>query len=106
MARVYPGTRYDADSLEGYVNASLLVSALEQIEGEVTHEKLMQKVIDVSRQDYLGLNLRYNPKTLTLSQDIWLNIKAGKPWIKLDKQDLNHKLLRDHTLRQSLIGVK
>ena len=62
MTRVYPGARLDADSLEGYINASLLIAALEKIEGAVTHEKLMKHINTRIGEEILIRSYKYSLK--------------------------------------------
>lgn len=81
MDRQYPGARLDVDSLEGYINASLLIDALQGVEGPFTQEKLLAKLKEAGQGNYRGLGLKFNPLTRQLSEDVWIDA-GSEYWVK------------------------
>ena len=68
------------DSLEGYINASVLIDALKSIKGPVTQEALIEKIEGLKDYPYKGLTLNFNPETRELLSDVWIDTGVG-PWI-------------------------
>lgn len=80
MAREYPDVRLDVDSLEGYINASILLYLLESIDRPYTHEKIIQAARKINNLNFKGLILNFDPQTQSLSKDVWLDLGDGE-WI-------------------------
>lgn len=80
MAREYPDVRLDVDSLEGYINASILLYLLESIERPYTHEKVLQAARKINHLNFKGLILNFDPQAQSLSKNVWLDLGDGD-WI-------------------------
>ncbi|MBX9621656.1 MAG: ABC transporter substrate-binding protein [Alphaproteobacteria bacterium] len=80
MAREYPDVRLDVDSLEGYINASILLYILESIDRPYSHEKILQVVQKIKNLNFKGLILNFDPQTQSLSKNVWLDLGDGE-WI-------------------------
>ncbi|MEN8237369.1 MAG: ABC transporter substrate-binding protein [Pseudomonadota bacterium] len=82
ISQEYPGTRYDADSLEGYIIASLLVNALTKLPLPITKQDIITEFEKLKSYDFKGLHLDFNPKTREFSKDVWLD--TGKDvWLHM-----------------------
>lgn len=77
MQREYPDVHLDVDSLEGYINASIFLYILESIERPYTHEKIMQAAQNIKNLNFKGLILNFDPHTLSLSKNVWLDLGDG-----------------------------
>lgn len=82
LSNEYPGTRYDADSLEGYIIASLLVYVLERLESPITKEKIISELERLQKHDFNGLQLDFNHQTREFSKDVWLDT-GKKNWLQM-----------------------
>lgn len=80
MAREYPDVCLDVDSLEGYINASILLYLLESIDKPYTHEKILQAARKINNLNFKGLILNFDPQTQSLSKNVWLDLGIGE-WI-------------------------
>ncbi len=81
MKREYPRAYFDVDSLEGYINASILLDVLKNIPFPYTHKKIIQKIEQIKNKKFKGLDLDFNPVTRELSENIWLDLGDGS-WIQ------------------------
>ncbi len=70
----------DANTFEGYVNGALLVYLLEQIEGEITTDKLIKSAENIKDVDFQGIKLNFDPKSRVLSQQSWIDFGTGENW--------------------------
>lgn len=80
MMREYPLVRFDVDSLEGYINASILLHVLKHIDPPYTHGKIMQQLEELHHEEFKGLMLNFDPETRCFSKDVWLDLGDGT-WI-------------------------
>lgn len=80
MAREYPDVRLDVDSLEGYINASILLYLLGSIDRPYTHEKILAAARKINNLNFKGLILNFDTKTQSLSKNVWLDLGDGE-WI-------------------------
>ncbi len=69
-----------ANAFEGYVNGALLVYLLEQIEGEVTADKLIKAAENIKNVDFNGIKLNFDPKSRVLSHQSWIDFGTGEDW--------------------------
>ncbi|MDP1723690.1 MAG: ABC transporter substrate-binding protein [Alphaproteobacteria bacterium] len=81
MQKEYSGIRMDADSLEGYINASIFVEILDKIEGPITPQKILEYGKSLKNFNFKGLNLNYDAKRFCFSNEIWLDLGKDK-WIQ------------------------
>ena len=81
MQKEYPGIRMDADSLEGYINASIFIEILDKIEGPITPQKILEYGKSLKNFNFKGLNLNYDAKRFCFSNEIWLDVGKDK-WIQ------------------------
>ena len=82
LSQEYPGTRYDADSLEGYIIASLLVNALTRLPSPITKQDIITEFEKLKSYDFKGLQLHFDPQTRGFSKDVWLD--TGKAvWLQM-----------------------
>ncbi len=84
MQKEYPDIRYDVDSLEGYINTSILLDVLERIDRPYTPQKIIQEIEKMKKRDFKGLKLNFDPKTRSLSKNVWLDLGNGD-WILSEK---------------------
>lgn len=80
LEKTYPGAHPDVDSLEGYINTSLIIEVLKSIPEPITKEKIVDAMKILNARDFKGLKLRFSPQTRELSQDVWLDTGAEE-WI-------------------------
>jgi ABC-type branched-subunit amino acid transport system substrate-binding protein len=66
----------DGDSLEGYINASILIEILKKIDEPITHEKIIGAAESFSKFNLGGITLNFEPESRSLAQAIWLDIGA------------------------------
>jgi len=71
------GASIDPIPLQAYVGGSLLVDILKKIEGEVTKEKIMEKIEALQDYDFKGLKLNFDPQTRELRNDVWIDTGAS-----------------------------
>lgn len=77
MQSEYPDIHLDVDSLEGYINASILIYILESIDRPYTHKKIIQAAKKIKNQNFKGLILNFDPNTQSLSTNVWLDLGNG-----------------------------
>ncbi len=65
--------RKDVKSLEGFIDASILIEILKKIEGPVTKEKIIEIAESFNNYDLGGIQLTFQPETRQLSTQIWLD---------------------------------
>ncbi|ARN85139.1 ABC transporter substrate-binding protein [Candidatus Nucleicultrix amoebiphila] len=83
MQRVYPGTLYDTDSLEGYINTSLLIEVLKNLPSPLNLDKIIASFEAMKNTPFKGLSLDFNPETRELSKNVWLDV-GKKDWILIE----------------------
>ena len=83
MKKYYPGILHDPDSLEGYINASLLIEAMKNISPPYTENKILKQLESFEEKDFEGLKLKFDPKSRSYSQDVSLDVSGKKEWIKM-----------------------
>jgi ABC-type branched-subunit amino acid transport system substrate-binding protein len=66
--------------LEGYISASLMIEILRKIDGDITHEKILEVANAMKNYDYKGMILNFNPQTRELAHYFWIETGAGE-WI-------------------------
>ncbi|MBA3752470.1 hypothetical protein H0X06_06840 [Candidatus Dependentiae bacterium] len=81
MKRHNPDGRLSPDSLEGYINASVLIDVLHTINKPFTNEILIKKLEAIKNYPYKGLMLNFNPETRELLKDVWIDPEFGSEWI-------------------------
>lgn len=82
LSLVYPGSRVDVDSLEGYVNASILIDIIAHIPEPITLDKIIAKAEEMHGYDFKGLKLNFDPVTRELSRQVWIDPGRGD-WIPM-----------------------
>jgi branched-chain amino acid transport system substrate-binding protein len=78
MAQQYPGVSYDSDSLESFINASILMKALENLTPPYTPSKVIESVKSFKKVKFKGLSLTYDEENFGFSKDIWLDLGRGE----------------------------
>lgn len=78
MDQQYPGISYDTDSLEGYINASILMKALENMPFPYTPSKVVDSLKSFKDVKFKGLTLTYDKEIFGFSKDIWLDLGHGE----------------------------
>ena len=78
MNQVYPDASYDTDSLEAYINASILINVLEILEPPYIPHKVISFIKSLKDYQFKDLNLTYDEKIFGFSKDIWLDIGEGE----------------------------
>ena len=61
-------------SLEGYMVGRMAIMALEQVEGEITREKLIQAIAQTGGFDLGGVTLTYGPGDTQGMDDVFLTV--------------------------------
>ncbi|HJM69192.1 MAG TPA: ABC transporter substrate-binding protein [Candidatus Babeliales bacterium] len=67
----------DLYSLEGYLAGALLIDALKKVSGPITHDKVIKNLEAIDTKDITGFQLKFNPQTRELSDQLWLVTDAG-----------------------------
>jgi len=81
MAKFLPLRELSQYSLEGYVVGSLVVSALKKLKPPYQLGKLMQFFEKLTKKDFGGLKIHFNPETRELSSTVWINTgNAAEDW--------------------------
>ena len=89
MELIYPGSRFDVDSLEGYVNASILIDMIAHIPEPITLDKIIANAEQMHAYDFQGLQLNFDPITRELSRQVWVDPSHGD-WIPMsDGQEVS-----------------
>lgn len=73
---------YDVFSLEAYIATSILIDALEKIEGPITREKIMHQIELIKNYDFKGLHLSFNPLHRDLLNTVWIETGDNSEWIE------------------------
>lgn len=73
-------TPLSEDSLEGYINVSILVDVLNKIEGPVTKEKIIAEIEKIKNYNFKGLYLNFDSHTRELFKSVWIDI-GNDEWI-------------------------
>lgn len=81
LAYIYPGARTDVDSLEGYINTSILIDIITKIPEPVTLDKIVQTAEGLATYPFKGLTLDFKSTTRELSHKIWIDTGKGH-WIE------------------------
>lgn len=89
MKKIYPGIAFDADSLESYINTSLLIKILQGIDGKVTLDKVNNYLKTIKNVNFRGLQLNFDEETRTFNRNVWLDLGNG-PWILYRHTPLTH----------------
>lgn len=84
--RVYPSARYDADSLEGYINVSILIDVLQKVEPPYTMDKIIHEIESMKSYSFHGLTLNFDPATRELSKQVWIDT-GQKHWISVNSDE-------------------
>lgn len=73
MTRYFPLRELSQYSLEGYIAGSIFVSALKQLEAPYTVGKIVSFFEGLSKKDFGGFKINFNPTTRELSSRVWIN---------------------------------
>lgn len=74
------GINISSNCLEGYINGSLIIDAINKITPPITGEKIIQHFENMKNYNYKGLKLTFNPENRSLSQPVWLK-NEDNVWI-------------------------
>lgn len=88
IKRIYPGARYDVDSLEGYINASILIDVLQKMDPPYSTDKIIQAIEAMKSYSFKGLILNFDPETRELSKQVWID-SGEKHWLPVDFEEEN-----------------
>lgn len=80
MAKYAPNKTLSIFSLEGYINAALLVECTKLVSFPLTTQKLIQSIENIKNVRFKGLALNFNPETRTFSNQIWIDPGEDKEW--------------------------
>ena len=81
------GVIKDGDSLEGFINAHIIVQALKEIKGMLTCEKLIERIEKFKNYDLGGITLNFDRISRQLSSSVWLNT-GKKEWERIEVQPI------------------
>lgn len=73
----------DPFGFEAYIVAHLLFYLIEQVDGLVTKEKLIQAAEKIHNYNFKGLALDFNPLDRILLSEVWIAKNNREPWIKI-----------------------
>ena len=73
-----------SDSLEGYMNADVLITVLQSIEDPITNDAIIEKIESIENLAYKGLTLNFDSDTRELLRDVWID-KGNGEWIHFEK---------------------
>lgn len=73
MQKYLPNQAVGSFHFEGYINAIILMKVLNMIQPPVTTEKIIATLEGFKNFDLKGLPLTFDPKTRTLSNQVWIN---------------------------------
>lgn len=73
----------DPFTFEAYVIAQVFFYLIEQIDGPVSKEKLMQAAEKIKNIDFKGLHLNFDPQSRVLLDSVWIAKNNNEPWIKV-----------------------
>ncbi|MEX0848969.1 MAG: ABC transporter substrate-binding protein [Candidatus Dependentiae bacterium] len=76
--------KVDQAVFEAYLYTALTGYLLDQVEGEITKEKIIKMAEGLQNFDFKGILLTFDPQTRTLSNNIWINTDDGTPWKKIE----------------------
>ncbi len=71
---------YDVFSLEAYIATTILIYALNHIEGPITNDKILEKLESFNNFKLKGLDLTFHPEKRSLSKYIWLESGDNVDW--------------------------
>jgi len=74
-------------SFEGYINAALLVEGIKLVKSPLTVEKIINAFTGLKHVKFKDLELKFNPETRSLSNNVWINTGDGKEWMLTKRQD-------------------
>ncbi len=80
MEEIHHGRRLTVDSLEAYINVSVLFNVVKGIKGEINPVSIIAGIESLKDYDLKGLKLNFDPKTRELSKDVWLDVGEGE-WL-------------------------
>lgn len=72
----------DVLTLEGFINATILIDILRKIKGAITKEAIIEQAEKLKNYNLKGLNLNFNRDTRELSNALWLDTGKHK-WVKV-----------------------
>ncbi len=81
------GVIKDGDSLEGFINARIVVQALKEIKGPFTCQKLIEKIESFRNYDLGGITLNFDHLSRQLSSSVWINT-GKKEWERIEVQPI------------------
>ena len=81
MKKYLPNKLPSTLSFEGYINALLFLEAIKNTKSPLTVKKVL-KTISHIRGNYKGLELKFDKKSLSLSNVVWINKGSRDKWIR------------------------
>lgn len=79
----------DSVSFEGYIMATLTAYILQQVEGVITQEKIIDVVQHINNLDFKGLTLDFSPRYNRLSHRLWISEGFDENWIQIDLRTID-----------------
>jgi ABC-type branched-subunit amino acid transport system substrate-binding protein len=73
---------YDVFSFLAYICTGILIDVMHRINGQVTPEKIVEKMESYYDDKYQGLTLTFNPQTRSLARYVWIETNADEDWIE------------------------
>lgn len=81
MQKYNKSNQYTLDSLEGFINTSLFIEMIKQIDPPVTKEKIIECAHQFKIYSFQGLTLDFNPNTKTFFNKVWID-SGEQEWIE------------------------
>ena len=75
---------YDEYSLEAYINMSLIIETIKQLDEPITKEKILAKMRSFENINLQGLTFGYNPLRNDLTRHVYIETGPTTNWIQSD----------------------
>lgn len=73
---------YDVFSFQSFFATSLLIDVLHRIKGQITREKIIEKLEALYDDKFQGFTLTFNPKTRSIARYVWIETGENEDWIE------------------------
>ncbi len=74
--------QYDKFSFETFIGMNILADAAEQVEGEITRDKIKQVIESYNNYQLKGLTLTFNSQTRSIPLGVWIETPQKQGWHK------------------------
>jgi len=85
IEKYYPNTPLTFFLLFSYLGAKFLAAIIKSLNGEITMEKIVQKMESIKNYDLEGLTFNFNPEIRSVFEGLWISPGKNQPWIDVSK---------------------